>query len=76
MKKLSSALLVALAAGPSAQSNPGSFTGFYLGGNLGWTQRNDKTNLEAYDVTEGVPPARVVRIEQNPLNHSNRTKSS
>lgn len=67
MKKLSLALLMTLAGAQSIQANPGAFNGFYLGGNLGWTQRNDNTKMEPYDVTEG-----HVRIEQNPLNSSNR----
>ncbi len=69
MKKLSLMLLGALVTAQVAQANAGSFTGFYLGGNLGWTQRNDKTNLEAYDVTEGFPP---MRAEQNGLSKSNK----
>ena len=72
MKKLSSILLMALAATPSAQSDPGAFTGFYVGGNLGWTERSDKTTFEAYDVTENFPAAGRVRVEQNAINNSNR----
>ena len=71
MKKLSSILLMALAATPSAQSDPGSFTGFYVGGNLGWTQRNDKTTFEALDVAEVFPIGRI-RSEQNGIDRSNR----
>jgi len=45
MKKLSLVLLGALAVTQAAQAAPASFNGFYVGGQLGWTQRKDTTNL-------------------------------
>lgn len=53
MKKLSLILLGALAATQAAQAAPGAFNGFYLGGKLGWMQRNDKTNFPTVDLGEG-----------------------
>ena len=67
MKKLSSILLMALAATPSAQSDPGAFTGFYVGGNLGWTQRNDKTTFEELNVDQRIR-GRNIKFEQNSVN--------
>ena len=47
MKKLSLILLGALAVTQAAQAAPASFNGFYVGGQLGWTQRKDTTNIPA-----------------------------
>lgn len=75
MKKLSLMLLGTLATAQFAQgscassssevSYPRSFTGFYLGGNLGWTNRKDNTNFEKFR-TE------VPLIEQNGIDKSNK----
>lgn len=46
MKKLSLVLLGALATAQVAQAAPGAFNGFYLGGQLGWTQRNHKVDAD------------------------------
>jgi Outer membrane protein beta-barrel domain len=46
MKKLSLLLLGALAVTQVAQASSGSFNGFYLGAQLGWTQRNHKADLD------------------------------
>ena len=46
MKKLSFVLLGSLAAAQIAQAAPGSFNGFYVGGQLGLTQRNHKVNTD------------------------------
>lgn len=46
MKKLSLVLLGSLAAAQIAQAAPGSFNGFYVGGQLGLTQRNHKVNTD------------------------------
>lgn len=53
MKNLSLILVSALAATQAAQAAPASFHGFYVGGQLGWTQRNDKTNLLALNAPDG-----------------------
>lgn len=50
MKKLSLVLLGALATVQVAQAAPGSFNGFYVGGQLGWTQRSHKA-----DADESIP---------------------
>jgi hypothetical protein len=50
MKKLSLVLLGALATAQVAQAAPGAFNGFYLGGQLGWTHRSDKTDFASAKV--------------------------
>ncbi len=61
MKKLSLILLGALAVTQAAQAAPASFNGFYVGGQLGWTQRKDTTNIPAIqDTITGVPGGNVV----------------
>ncbi|RZI45808.1 outer membrane protein [Candidatus Finniella inopinata] len=68
MKKLSLILLGALAAIQAAQAAPASFNGYYLGGQLGWTQRNDKTSIPGVDTTDS-----GVRFQQGA---SNKTKKA
>ena len=68
MKKLSLILLSALAATQAAQAAPASFNGFYVGGQLGWTQRNDKTSTPGVDTTDS-----GTRFQQGA---SNKTKKA
>lgn len=45
MKKLSLVLLSTFMSTQAVQAAPGAFNGFYLGGQLGWIHRSDKTNF-------------------------------
>ena len=46
MKKLSLLLFGTLAVTQVAQASSGSFNGFYLGAQLGWTQQNHKIDAD------------------------------
>ena len=70
MKKLSLLLLGSLAVTQVAQANSGRFNGFYLGAQLGWVGRHDKTDLPA--VTQPEP---LDGVKQDGLSQSKKTSS-
>jgi len=59
MKKLSLVLLGALTITQVAQAAPGAFDGFYLGGRLGWSQRNVKTDFPAIEWTPHIKDSAI-----------------
>lgn len=66
MKKISLVLLSSLALGSAVHAS--SFNGFYLGGQLGVTQRSDKTSLASIDETLS-----GVRLQQATINKTKRS---
>ena len=67
MRKLSLVLLGALAAAQAVQAGPCSFNGFYVGGQLGWIQRKDKTDIPTIDTTDS-----GVRYQQDAINKTKK----
>lgn len=66
MKKLSLILLGTLAVIPAVEAS--LFNGFYLGGQLGGTQRSDKTSTPSVDFT----PITATRFQQAAINKTNK----
>lgn len=54
MKKLSVVLAAGLLSTSQVFACGSAFSGFYLGGNLGWTKRTDKTEISSSDLDRSI----------------------